>query len=659
MADSTKNLDLVVSAKTQTGALARVGRNLDDLNKKASSGLLESLKGGFGRSSTFGQVEKILGGGGALIGLSLAGRQLNELAGKAQDLSKAFGDGSKTGGEIASELARSIPILGSIVEAGQKFGGMLYGDSDVIECMNAEGKRTNELFDFQIGRLKESHKEHEAILQTVRDIKRETALVGMVGPGRELRSINQGQDKSREDLAKQIEDKKAEIEEKYKKDLTEARAAADAANSGYAKAKIDAYKQDPNDPKFREYLSHADPETLNLIGDAENKTKQVKTITDQRNAEVEAATKDLNDKLDALDEQAAAKKREIRKQAARQFEDDTRATAGRIAAVESETQEESLRRAGKFHEADLEKIKEHDREARAEIANAAEQRARKDPGVLGSNLPRIALQEAQVAHRPDQEDQSGHRQGRGGRRQPADRRGPAREASRRGGDRRTGGRRGKVPCPPGQAPADRPEVRRGGSEPEARPAVPFRSRAAQIDKEIKSLPSKQAAELAAADKEHTKQVKQDLDSAREASLRQQAESGNHAADIELKRLEILKSYKDQAEKLHNILKDPTATFAQRAAATSDLIALQSSTSGAMHRAGLSNSDPRFASLTDGTHLSGAAAAAREKTVSSADDARAKLVSNTQTIATTLLTVVTALGDLLTAAQAGPQVYDPN
>jgi hypothetical protein len=106
-----------------------------DTGKK---GILESLKNAFGGRSDLKDVTEILVGGGAVAGLSLAGRVLNDMTGKAIELRDAFSDGSKSAGEVADELIRSLPVLGNIFSAGQNIRELFTGERAEIARINAD-----------------------------------------------------------------------------------------------------------------------------------------------------------------------------------------------------------------------------------------------------------------------------------------------------------------------------------------------------------------------------------------------------------------------------------------------------------------------------------------------------------------------------------------
>ncbi|HQY89236.1 MAG TPA: hypothetical protein PK402_11300, partial [Tepidisphaeraceae bacterium] len=100
----------------------KFGNDLDTMKQK-----LSSLDSQFGESSNFGKMMKIMQGGGAAAGLNMAGRVLEDVTGKAIELRDALDAGEITAGEMADELARSVPILGNIYSAGANIHELITG----------------------------------------------------------------------------------------------------------------------------------------------------------------------------------------------------------------------------------------------------------------------------------------------------------------------------------------------------------------------------------------------------------------------------------------------------------------------------------------------------------------------------------------------------
>jgi hypothetical protein len=188
---SDRTVNIRIAAKDDaTAVVQKVGKEVKKNLGGGSGGLLADLKGNFGRGSDLTQTLKALQGGGAVLGLSLAGKELDGLADKAVQLRKELHEGSKSGGEVAEELAKSIPIFGSLFDAGRKFRSLLDGTADDLARLaneNAFGK----LLDGQaeaIKRIKKLREEGDESAQRVRD---QRALVGLADPGKSLKQLQQ------------------------------------------------------------------------------------------------------------------------------------------------------------------------------------------------------------------------------------------------------------------------------------------------------------------------------------------------------------------------------------------------------------------------------------------------------------------------------------
>ena len=94
---------------------------------------LGNLKGDFGKSSTLGQTMKLLAGGGAIMGISMVGSQLNAATKTMEELVTAFRMGKATAGEFTEKLLGSLPVLGQFWEAGRNIREMLLGEAAAEE----------------------------------------------------------------------------------------------------------------------------------------------------------------------------------------------------------------------------------------------------------------------------------------------------------------------------------------------------------------------------------------------------------------------------------------------------------------------------------------------------------------------------------------------
>ena len=197
----------------------KVGRKLKDLKKDAAEaegggggGLLAGLKGGLGRGSTFGQTANILRGGGAVLGLTIAGRELKALSDQAVVLQKELADDSKSGGQVAEELAKSIPIFGNIIGAGRTFRSILDGSAAAIFEINKSTERQTVVIDTLTAANDRMHEEQIKAANELRDIQNQTNLVGLVDPTKTLLDLEQQRLKVRDQLAQKVKEETKTIE---------------------------------------------------------------------------------------------------------------------------------------------------------------------------------------------------------------------------------------------------------------------------------------------------------------------------------------------------------------------------------------------------------------------------------------------------------------
>ncbi len=114
-----------------TKGIDGAGKDVDKLDKKFQ-GFLGGLKSSFGKSSTLGQLTKLAVGGGAIAGLSMAAKEVDEFVGKIADVSAAWKKGDADAGDMFETVAKGIPVLGSIWDAGRKIHEMWSGEAAAL-----------------------------------------------------------------------------------------------------------------------------------------------------------------------------------------------------------------------------------------------------------------------------------------------------------------------------------------------------------------------------------------------------------------------------------------------------------------------------------------------------------------------------------------------
>lgn len=183
----------------------------------ASGGPLKGLRDTFGRGSTFGTLSKAVAGGGAIFGLSLAAREVDEVTGKIKNLAEEFHHGRIAAGQIPDELAKSIPILSSLRGAVENIYDIstAQGRADVQARENMAAYV--ELANFQGERLTVVRDRSAEILSIQLKMKSELGQIGLLGGARERAGITgQAAVDAHNDEAEAIKSK-ADVTEKYSK----------------------------------------------------------------------------------------------------------------------------------------------------------------------------------------------------------------------------------------------------------------------------------------------------------------------------------------------------------------------------------------------------------------------------------------------------------
>ena len=131
MAD--RKVEIRIGAKDEASSvLDRLGAGIDRLKKKT------------GGRSDLKEIGDILRGGGALAGLTLAGRVFADFTEKASDLALRFQKGELSAKEMAGEIARSIPILGQFIQGWDNVLGLITGSTAQVKEMEEATRRTEQ-----------------------------------------------------------------------------------------------------------------------------------------------------------------------------------------------------------------------------------------------------------------------------------------------------------------------------------------------------------------------------------------------------------------------------------------------------------------------------------------------------------------------------------
>lgn len=229
---TARDMDAIVAARAKADAernaiAARVDRNWEaasfekykeEEKAKADAGKggpLSGLRESFGRGSTFGGLAKAAAGGGAILGLSLAAREVEEVTAKVKDLAEGLRLGSIAAGEIPNEIAKAIPILSSLRQGVENVYDIAtaQGRADVQRRLDI--KAFADLTEFEGERLLAVRDRNAEILDIQLKMKSEMGQLGLLGGARERAGIaGQAAVDAHDDEAEAIK-RKGEIRKKY------------------------------------------------------------------------------------------------------------------------------------------------------------------------------------------------------------------------------------------------------------------------------------------------------------------------------------------------------------------------------------------------------------------------------------------------------------
>ena len=177
-----QNLDIVMSASGEAQVVAAVQKVRQEVHKlnyesKGGSGADAGGIGSFIAKGTTGKSISILRESVAGVGIQMIGTTLVHAADVARDMQAQLAAGDVTSGEMAEKLATTIPIFGSLIDAGRKWRGLLDGTTQEIELINRLAKIGNDFAAFQGERFKvaaehakEWAKNTEAVVNATRRI---------------------------------------------------------------------------------------------------------------------------------------------------------------------------------------------------------------------------------------------------------------------------------------------------------------------------------------------------------------------------------------------------------------------------------------------------------------------------------------------------------
>lgn len=229
------NIDLTASTALFKQALDKATQDLQVFGGK-TEGILERLNKSFGRGSGVMEWAHLFDGGGPIRGLSLATKEFEEMTKRSLEFKKELDDGAISSFQFANELAKSIPILGEIIGAGENLNELFTGDNAAIQRAKDLSKALDDARIHMQETFKAGQQSAQDMLDIVDKLRVDIDLIGATPADKKLADVagdlgsklsevmgkaGDGQDNilnpagrdSYASLIKQIADKKKEIDD--------------------------------------------------------------------------------------------------------------------------------------------------------------------------------------------------------------------------------------------------------------------------------------------------------------------------------------------------------------------------------------------------------------------------------------------------------------
>lgn len=207
MGDTEKKVVIKVEGKDDGASalfdkLAMKAKGINKENRLSGENALESaLKGGVGK---FGL--ELLGGGAAAIGIDFAADQVSKLADGITKIRGMVANGAGAG-EIADQLARSLPIVGDLWTAGRKLRDSWTGEADEIAAINKEAERMLKIYDMRLEASRKEREELHRFAQEQKDLQTQIDNLGKSASEAQKNTLKREVEKLQSDDARKAETK--------------------------------------------------------------------------------------------------------------------------------------------------------------------------------------------------------------------------------------------------------------------------------------------------------------------------------------------------------------------------------------------------------------------------------------------------------------------
>jgi hypothetical protein len=394
--------ELIAQAKEAGGKISQqMGRGMGSKPE-----WMENLKEQFGRESAFGGLGEIFKGGGALIGITAFAEVAKDIAdgfGKMEDDAR---DINKNWADIAEDGLKSIPVVGTLAEAGEAISEDFTGTLAAIKEMNSDIELGNKLMDQRRKLAGEIHEAQFAAAE--REMKNQASIteLGLVGTARQQQALKDRQDaedRAREkDVDKQrdhlrdLGDQLAPLKEQIGQKAKDAGALAGLSpgmvgqlqhiyESGQLPnaeqdAAINQLRQPGDDRQWYNVLGSFSKSQFQAAGDLEGLQKKAGGITSEQNKLGDLISPQAIAERNKEDAQRhAAEQSELDRQINEHRIEQAKQSEMRISDERSRAMEEGMRMQGNVLGAGLESIKQKYDDAEANIKESARKAFVADP----------------------------------------------------------------------------------------------------------------------------------------------------------------------------------------------------------------------------------------------------------------------------------------
>ena len=140
---------------------------------------MENLKEQFGRESAFGGIGEMLRGGGALIGITAGAEAIKSLAEGVNTFEHDLHDADKNAADMAQDLMKSVPVLGTIEEAGAAVNEAFTHQQEYLQKARDEAESLDKELEIHKALIKEGAQYYREIEDSLNRIKAKTPEIGM------------------------------------------------------------------------------------------------------------------------------------------------------------------------------------------------------------------------------------------------------------------------------------------------------------------------------------------------------------------------------------------------------------------------------------------------------------------------------------------------